>query len=316
MFGWLCCPFFLFQNTLLSRKRILINTLTSLFFIAHKRPARYWWSASPPGNIHITTSWARRLSERLHGTTLLQNTPRFLTHERFISISHSFFARCLSVFLSITITDYQITAKRRCVPRARLSPTEWPWAGVVSLPLPGESRPLPYTPATPPTPSHRLPAKQQVLRKPPSLPSYVLLSLSHHHYSDFSWPPPSKLFPCDHCATSFSPTVRVVAPSNMARGRGECWCFQHGFSPLIWRKKYSLRTFIPSSSLSSDAEWLDKLNLKKIIILPACYVTACLTLVQLSLGQVDYGHVELGIRQVILGKDYHARSLLLFPNST
>ena len=170
MFGWLCCPFFLFQNTLLSRKRILINTLTSLFFIAHKRPARYWWSASPPGNIHITTSWALRLSERLHRTTLLQNTPRFLTHERFISISHSFFARCLSVFLSITITDYQITAKRRCVPRARLSPTEWPWAGVVSLPLPGESRPLPYTPATPPTPSHRLPAKQQVFRKPPLSP--------------------------------------------------------------------------------------------------------------------------------------------------
>ena len=198
-----------FSRRFWSKICILINTLTliipSLFFIAHKRPARYWWSASPPGNIHITTSWARRLSERLHGRTLLQNTPRFLTHERFISISHSFFCQMSERFLSITITDYQITAKRRCVPRARLSPTEWPWAGVVSLPLPGESRPLPYTPATPPTPSHRLPAKQQVFQKPPSLPSYVLLTLSHHHYSDFSWPPPSKLFPCDHCATSFPP---------------------------------------------------------------------------------------------------------------
>ena len=94
MLGWLCCPFFVFQNTLLLRQLILTNTLTliisSLFFIAQKRPARYWWSASPPGNIHITTSTARRLSERLHRTTLLQNTPRFLTHERFISISHSF----------------------------------------------------------------------------------------------------------------------------------------------------------------------------------------------------------------------------------
>ena len=88
------------------------------------------------------------------------------------------------------------------------------------------------------------------------------------------------------------------------------------FSPLIWLKKYSLRTFIPSSRLSSDAECLDKLNLKKIIILVACYVTTCLILVQLSHGRVDYGHVELGIRQVIVGKDYHARSLLLFPNST
>ena len=102
MLGWLCCPFFLFQNTLLSRQLILINTLTliisSLFFIAHKRLARYWWSASPPGNIHITTSTARRLSERLHRTTLLQNTPRFLTHERFISISHSFFRQMSEYF--------------------------------------------------------------------------------------------------------------------------------------------------------------------------------------------------------------------------
>ena len=53
-----------------------------------------------------------------------------------------------------------------------------------------------------------------------------------------------------------------------------------------------------------------------MIILPACYVTASLTLVQLKFGQAEHERVELGIRQVILGKDYHARSLLLFPNST
>ena len=227
-----------------------------------------------------------------------------------------FFARCLSIFLRITITDYQITAKRRCVPRARLSPTEWPWAGVVSLPLPGESRPLPYTPATPPTPSHRLPAKQQVFRKPPLSPILCPPNSLPPSLFRFFLTSPLIALPVRPLRNKFSPPVRVVAPSNMARGRGECWCFQNVFSPLIWRKKYSLWTFIPNSSLSSDAEWLDKLNLKKIIILPACYVTACLILVQLSLGQVDYGHVELGIRQVILGKDYHARSLLLFPNST
>ena len=214
-------------------------------------------------------------------------------------------------FLSLTITDYQITAKRRCVPRARLSPTEWPWAGVVSLPLPGESRPLPYTPATPPTPSHRLRAKQQVFRKPPLSPILCPPNSLPPSLFRFFLTSPLKALPVRPLRNKFSPRSELLHPQTWQEGEeGDV------FSPLIWLKKYSLWTFIPSYRLSSDAEWLDKLNLEKIIILSACYVTVCVTLVQLSLGQVDYGHVELGIRQVILGKDYHARSLLLFPNST
>ena len=149
-----------------------------------------------------------------------------------------FFARCLSVFLSITITDYQITAKRRCVPRARLSPTEWPWAGVVSLPLPGESRPLPYTPATPPTPSHRLPAKQQVFQKPPSLPSYVLLTLSHHPYSDFSWPPQSPLIalPVRPLRNKFSPRSELLHPQTWQEGEESVDVFNTAFLRLFGAK--------------------------------------------------------------------------------
>ena len=127
-------------------------------------------------------------------------------------------------FLSTTITDYQITAKRRCVPRARLSPTEWPWAGVVSLPLPGESRPLPYTPATPPTPSHRLRAKQQVFRKPPLSPILCPPNSLPPSLFRFFLTSPLIALPVRPLRNKFSPPVRVVAPSNMARGRGE-WCF-------------------------------------------------------------------------------------------